>query len=327
MANSDPNFPGQNLGTGDTRALMLELAAGEVLTAFATNTIMRDKHESKTLSGGKNFKFPAIWRAGGGYHTPGTEITGRKIPHTEIKIDPDDKLISDVFVSDIDEVLNHFDVRQPYTAEMGAFLARKYDANVMRAIIRAARGGPLFTGDQGGTGLQNAAFATDANVLIDGFSLAKQTLDEKDVPVDSMPVHGLLRPAQWYLVARSDKNLNQDTNGGGSSIKSMTLTTIDDIMIHKSNITPFGEDSTVGDFINSADDDFIPAYYRGKYGTTTGLVWTPMAAASAIVQDVSFQTEDQVRKQGTLMLARLMVGTRTLRNKCAVELRTGAIPA
>lgn len=327
MADSNPNFPGQDQLAGDTRALMLELAAGEVLTAFASKTIMRDKHESKMLSGGKNFRFPAIWRAGGGYHTPGTEITGRKIPHTEVKVDPDDKLISDVFVSDIDEILNHYDLRQPYTKEMGEFLARKYDANVMRTILLAARGGALFSGDQGGTGIENAAFDTDANVLIDGFSAAKQALDEKDVPIDSMPVHGLLQPAQWYLVARSDKNLNADTNGGGSSIKSMTIETLDDIQIHKSNLTPFGEDSTVGNFIDDTNDDFIPAYYRGKFGTTVGAVWTPMAAASAIVQDVSFQTEDQIRKQGALMLARLMVGTRTLRNKCAVELRTGAIPA
>lgn len=327
MADSTPNFPGQNQLAGDERALMLELAAGEVLAAFTSKTIMRDKHENKMLSGGKNFRFPAIWRAGGGYHTPGTEILGRKIPHTEIKIDPDDKLISDVFVSDVDEILNHFDLRQPYTKEMGEFLARKYDANVMRAIILAARGGALFTGDQGGTGIENASFNTDASVLIDGFSAAKQALDEKDVPIDSMPVHGLLQPAQWYLVARSDKNLNRDVNGGTASIRSMTLETIDEISIHKSNLTPFGENSTVGNFIDDTKDDFIPAYYRGKYGTTVGLVWTPMAAASAIVQDVSFQTEDQIRKQGTLMLARLMVGTRTLRNKCAVELRTGAIPA
>jgi hypothetical protein len=107
----------------------------------------------------------------------------------------------------------------------------------------------------------------------------------------------------------------------------MTLTTIDDIQIHKSNLTPFAEDSRSGNFILTNNDAFTPAYYRGSYGTTVGLVWTPMAAASAIVQDVSFQIEEQPRKQGALMLARLMVGTRTLRNKCAMELRTGAIPA
>jgi hypothetical protein len=150
---------------------------------------------------------------------------------------------------------------------------------------------------------------------------------EQDVPVNSMPVHGLLRPAQWYLVARSDKNLNSDVNGGTASVRKMTLETIDDIQIHKSNLTPFGEDSRTGNFANASNDAFTPAYYRGSYGTTVGLVWTPMAAASAIVQDVSFQIEDQPRKQGSLLLARLMVGTRTLRNKCAMELRTAAIPA
>jgi hypothetical protein len=212
-------------------------------------------------------------------------------------------------------------VRAPYTKELGEFLARHYDQNVIRTILLAARGGALFTGDQGGTGLVDANFATTANSLIDGFSAAKQAMDEKDVPVGSMPVHGLLRPAQWYLVARSDKNLNKDFNGGVGSIRAMSLNTIDDITIHKSNNASkvFGQD----DSANTA----IPAEYRAKFGTTVGLVWTPMAACSAIVQDVGFQIVDQPEKQGTLLISRLMVGTRRLRTKCAVELRTGAIPA
>lgn len=321
MANSTPNRPGQDQLTGDVRALMLDLFGGEVITAFETSTMFRDKHMTKSLQNGKSYKFPAIWRASGGYHTPGVEITGDQIAHTEITVDPDDKLVSSVFIADIDELLNHFDVRQPYTKEMGEFLARHYDANVLRTILRAARGGALFSGDTGGTGLQDATFTSSANALIDGFSAAKQAMDEKDVPVNSQPVHGVLRPAQWYLVARSDKNLNGDFNGGVGSIRSMTLNTIDDIQIHKSNIASsvFGAD----DSANTA----IPSYYRAKYGTTVGCVWTPMAAASVIVQDVGFNIVDQPEKQGTLMIARMMVGTRTLRNKCAVELRTGAIPA
>jgi hypothetical protein len=300
---------------------MLDLFGGEVISAFETATMLRDKHQTKTLAKGKSFKFPAIWRATGGYHTPGTEIVGDQIPHTEITVDPDDKLVSSVFIADIDELLNHFDVRAPYTKELGEFLARHYDANVLRTLILAARAGALFPGDTGGTGLQNAAFATDASALIDGFSAAKQAMDEKDVPVNSMPVHGLLRPAQWYLVARSDKNLNRDTNGGTASVRSMTLTTIDDIQVHKSNIASgvFGQD----DSANAT----IPAPYRAKFGTTVGTIWTPMAACSAIVQDPSFQIVDQPEKQGTLLISRMMVGTRKLRSKCAVELRTGAVPA
>lgn len=326
--NSTPNSPGQNLGAGDTRALMLDLFGGEIISAFETATLLRDKHQTKSLSKGKSFRFPAIWRAGGGYHTPGTELTGRQINHTEITVTPDDKLISDVFVADVDEMLNHFDVRQPYTKEMGEFLARHYDANILRTILKSARSGALFAGDQGGGAIEGANLATDGVALIDAFSAAKQSMDEKDVPVNSQPVYGLLRPAQWYLVARSDKNLNRDTNGGGASIRSMQLNTIDDISILKSNIPNdvYGQDNTVAPYSDAASEKFIPAYYRAKFGTTVGVVWTPMAACSALVKDVTFQIEEQPRKQGALLIAGLMTGTRTLRSKCAVELRTGAIP-
>lgn len=320
MSTSIPSRPGQNLGAGDPRALMLDLFGGEVVTAFERSAILRDKHTTKTLARGKSFRFPAIWRANGGYHTPGTEILGDVIPHTEIVVVPDDKLVSSVFVADIDELMNHYDIRQPYTTELGEFLARHFDANIMRSLILASRGPALFAGDQGGGAVQNASLATDANLLIGAFSQAKQVMDEKDVPVASMPVHGLLRPAQWYLIARSDKNLNADFNSGDASIRRMTLTTIDDIMIHKSNIasTVFG--------VNDAANSAIPAAYRARFDTTVGVVWTPYAVCSAIVQEPSFQIVDQPEKQGTLMISRMMVGTRTLRTKCAVELRTAAPP-
>lgn len=328
MANSVPNFPGQNLGTGDTRALMLDLFGGEIIGAFETATLFRDKHQTKSLSKGKSFKFPAIWRAGGGYHTAGEELTGRKINHTEIVVTPDDKLISDIFVSDIDEMLNHFDVRQPYTKEMGEFLARHYDANILRTILKSARSGALFSGDQGGSAVVNASLATDGNALLNSISAAKQAMDEKDVPVNSQTVYAAFKAAQWYLMAQTDKNLNRDTNGSDASIRSMKLTTVDDIQVLKTNIANevYGVDNTAAPYSTAGDEKFIPSYYRAKFGTTVGAVWTPMAACSALVKDVTFQIEDQPRKQGALLIAGMMTGTRTLRSKCAVELRTGAVP-
>jgi hypothetical protein len=329
VANSTPSRPGANLLGGDPRALMLDLFGGEVITAFETATILRDKHQTKSLAKGKSFKFPAIWKAGGGYHTPGTEITGRQIKHTEIAVDPDDKLVSDVFVADIDELLNHYDVRQPYTKELGEFLARHFDANVLRTILLASRGPALFTGDQGGSAIVDGTLATNGQSLLDAISAGKQVMDEKDVPVNSMPVHALFKPAQWYLMARTDRNLNRDYNGGGATLQKQSLTTVDEIAVYKSNIAAevFGVDNTVAPYSDSADEKFIPSVYRGKFGTTVGAIWTPMAACSAIVQDVGFQIVDQPEKQGTLLIARMMVGSRKLRTKCAVELRTGAIPA
>ncbi|MFN3582782.1 hypothetical protein [Phenylobacterium sp.] len=312
MTDAVVSRPGQNQLAGDERALMLDLFGGEVLTAFQTATIMRDKHQVKTLEKGKLFKFPAIWRTTVGYHTPGQEILGNKIPHTEIVVTPDEKLVSSVFVADIDEVMLHYDVRAPYAEELGAALARFYDKNVIRRIVQSARGGALFAGDQGGSTLTNANFPTDATVLFDGVSLAKETMDSKDVPVNVQPLFAVFRPAQWYLMARSDRNLNRDKNGGSASDRKHTLETIDEVRILKSNNTPFG--------VNDTANSDIPAKYRADFSKTVGVVWTPYAAATAEVQGLSSQVVDQPERQGTLMISRLMVGTDPIRTKCAVEL-------
>lgn len=316
MANSTPSRLGQDQLSGDALALFLELFGGEVLTAFETQTKFRDKHMVKTLAKGKLFKFPAIWRVGTSYHTPGTEITGKQIAHTEITVSPDDKLISDVFVADIDEVMNHYDVRAPYSAEIGSALARFYDKNVVRTIVRSARTGALFSGDQGGSILTNSSFANDASALFDGISLAKETMDAKDVPIESQPVYAALPTSLFYLMARSDRNLNRDRNGGSASDRSHVLTTIDDVQIIKSNNTPFGA--------NDSSNTDIPSKYRANFTNTKAVVWTPWAAATAEVQGLSTQVIPQPEKQGTLMLGRLMTGSDPLRSKCAVELRSAA---
>jgi len=324
MADSTPNRPGRNLAGDDATELMLELFGGEVLTAFQTAVKFRDKHQVKTLSKGKLFKFPAIWRTTASYHTPGTEILGNQIPHTEITVSPDDKLIASVFVADIDEILNHYEVRAPYAQELGAVLARFYDKNVLRTILRAARGGALFTGDQGGSILTDAGFANDASKIFDGISLAKETMDGKDVPVETQPVYAALPNSLWYLAARSDRNLNRDRNGGSASDRSHVLNTIDDVQIIKSNNTPFGENSVTATVSEGAT---IPAKYRLNATNTKAVVFTPMAAATAEVQGLSSQIVDQPEKQGTLMLSRLMTGSDPLRTKCAVELRSASNPS
>jgi len=314
MANSTPSRPGvKQGGSGGNYELFLDLFGGEVLTAFESAVIMRDKHMVKTLEKGKSFRFPAIWRTTAGYHTPGVEITGDQIPHTEITVSPDDKLVASVFISDIDEILSHYEFRSPYAQELGASIARHYDANVIRRIIQSARTGALFTGDTGGSALTDADYATDANALFDGISDAKLTMEQKDVPVESQPVFALFKPLQWALMARSDKNLNRDYNGGSADIRRQELETVDGVRVLKSNLTPYGVDNTA--------TATIPTKYRANFTNSIGAVWTPMAAATAEVQGLSSQVVDQPEKQGSLLISRLMVGTDPLRSKCAVELK------
>lgn len=324
MSTSIPSQIGQNLGTGAVNALFLDLAAGEVLASFERMTIMRDKHMIKQLSKGRSFKFPAIWKASGGYHTPGVEILGRKILQTDVTVTPDDKLYSDIFLGDIDEILAHFEVRQEYMKQIGELLAYLYDRNVMRTVVKSARGAALFPGDQGGGAIVAATMLTDGNVMFDAIAASKQVLHSKDVPIDREAVTAVVTLASWYLMSRLDKNLNRDYNAGKADRSNMTLETIDGIRVIGSNITPFGENTVTTPNETQADGTTItvPAYYQQNLATTVGMVWTSMAACSAMVQDLSFQVVDQPEKQGTLMFGRMTVGTRTLRTKCAVELKT-----
>ncbi len=316
MANSSPSRPALRQGGSDNYELALDVRGGEVLTAYDATTVMSSRHKSAQLSGAKSMKFPAFWNASAEYHVPGVEITGGQIASQDVTVTPDDKLISSVFVADVDEKLFDVEVRSPYTEAIGRELAEFYDANVMRAVIKASRSGALFTGDSGGGSLTNAAFANTATTLFDGFSQAKEAMDTKRVPVDTQLVSGLLLPAQWYMLARSDKNLNRDFNGGAANIQKHTLTTIDDIEVLKSNVASrvFGK--------NDTSNTTIPSYYRQDQTNTVGIVWTPYAAASAVVQDLGFQMVDQPEKQGVLLIGRRMVGTRALRSKCAIELKT-----
>lgn len=313
MANAVPSRVGQIDGSGDVRALFEEVFAGEVLTAFETSTIMKPLTEHKTISSGKSASFPAIYKASASYHVPGTELVGSAINHNEVVITVDDQLIADTFIANIDEAMNHYDVRSPYSNELGLALGLVYDKNVARNVARAARGNALFSGDSGGTALTDADSNTSATSLAGSIWTAKQTMEEADVPVEAVPVQAVMKPAQWYLLAQeSTLVLNRDVDGDGSYSKG-SFSMIGGVNVSRSNAMPF---------VDSSADTTIPSEYRVNLSTTTALVFTSRAAAT--VQLIGLATEEiyDGRRQGTLMLGKIAVGHGPLINKCAVEIKT-----
>lgn len=315
MSTSIPSRPGLREGGSDSLELFLSTRGNEVLLAYAAELTVADKIMSQTLKGAKNAKFMAFWNADVAYHTPGVEITGGRVASQDVTVGPDDKLISSVFVADVDEALFDLDVRSPYTEAMGRAMAEHYDGLAARTIVQSSRQGALFAADSGGSSVTDAAFATTGQNIIDGMSTAKQTMDSKKVPVHQQPVRAILPTAQWYLVARSDRNLNQFYNGGSASLRDYSFSTVDNIEVLKSN----NLNSIFG--ANDSANLAIPSQYRADFTNTRGIVFTPYAAATAVVQDLAFQMVEQPEKQGVLLLARRMVGIRPLRSKTAVELK------
>lgn len=298
-------------------ALFLQVYAGEVLTAFEEYTVMKDLHLVRTIDHGKSASFPATWKCDAGYHTPGNALTGsQKVAANERIIKIDDLLVSDIFIADIDEAKNHYDVRGIYSAQQGQALARAFDKAITQVGVLAARAAATVTGGDGGTVLNGGATAaTDANVLLPMFWNASLAMDQKFVPESER--YAIVRPAQFHLLMQADKLTNSLYNGGMPIYRDGADTLkVDNITIRKSPNLP----STV--VAAKAGENNA---YGGDFTKTVGLVFHKTAVGTVKLMDLAIQQTSgdfNVQYQGTLMVAKYAMGHGILRPEAAVELTT-----
>lgn len=307
MTNASPVRVGQINGAGDVEALFLKKFAGEVLTTFQTDTVFLDKHLVRTIEQGKSAQFPATGRFTAAYHTPGTFLTGTSTNHAERVITVDDLLVAQAFVAQIDELKNHYDVRAIYSSELGGVLARTFDANIARVGLLAARASATVTGGSGGAVITDANSGTvGANIASALFSAA-QALDEKNVPENDR--YAFLRPAQYYVLAQTTNVINRDWGGLGAYAEGAVLK-VAGVHVVKTNQLP-NTNITTG-----------PTAYQGNFTTTTMLVMNKMAVGTVKLLDLAMESEYEIQRQGTIMVAKYAMGHGILRPECAVEVKT-----
>lgn len=306
MANAVPSRLGQVNLAGDTDALFLKVFSGEVLTAFHRDNVFLGRSMVRTISSGRSAQFPATGTVTAAYHTPGTELNGTAIAAAERTINIDDLLVAQAFIARIDEAKNHYDVRSTYSDEAGKVLAETMDANLAQVGVLAARASATITGGNGGSVLTNAAYGTDSAVLAAGLFTAAQTLDEKNVGAER---NVFLRPAQYYLLAQNTTVINQ-WYGGKGAISDGTVLKVAGIEVVKTNALP---KTNVVTGVST---------YQGNFATTVGLVMNKAAIGTVKLLDLATESEYDIRRQGTLIVAKYAVGHGILRPECAVELKT-----
>lgn len=132
---------GKNQGKGvsnpDALANFLKVFGGEVLTAFVRRSVTMDKHMVRTIQNGKSASFPVMGRTKGYYLAPGENLDDKRkdIKHAEKVIVIDGLLTSDVLIYDIEDAMNHFDVRAEYSAQLGEALAIAADGAVLAEMV------------------------------------------------------------------------------------------------------------------------------------------------------------------------------------------------
>ena len=314
MANATVSRLGQQDAAGSATALFLKVFSGEILEAFKEVNVTEGRTLERTITSGKSAQFPATWKASASYHTPGTEIVGQAIKHNERVISIDGLLLADAFIANIDEAMNHYDVRAPYKAQLGYALSIKKDRHLLQLMIMAARAAATVSGGNGGTELVNADYDTSANTLVSGLFDAAVALDEKDVPDDGQRF-AYFSSESYHMLIQSDRAVNRDWNAQESngSYKSGKIAEISGIQIIKSNHVPSTDLSAGADALQNND-------YFDDFSNTVGVVAHKTAVGTVKLMDLAFEMEYDIRRQGTLMVAKYAMGHGILRPECAVEL-------
>jgi hypothetical protein len=305
---------GQAEGAGDAKALFLKVFGGEVYSTFERKVTLKELHRVRQIESGKSAQFPVIYKASTEYHTPGNEITGSVIEHNEITVPIDDLLISHVFIANIDEAMNHYDVRGPYATELGRALSEAYDKNVARNLWRAANANALFTGDTGGQQVTDADGDTSGSSLAASIFTARQKMEEADVPTDDGAISVAVKPAQFYLLAQETTAVINRDVGGQPGYAEGKITMVGGINVVKSNNYPWGTD----DSSNTA----IPVANRVDMSNTVCVAFHREAAFTVQLLGLSMEDDYQVNRQGTLMVAKFAVGHAPGLPKAAVEIQT-----
>ena len=317
MTDAIRTYPGAlngDIGTWEKEnANFLKVFTGEVMTAFDTAVKFKDKHLVRTIEHGKSASFPATWKATARYHKPGTPVLGsNNILHGERVITIDDLLLADVFIPKIDEAKQHYDVRSIYSKQLGNALAKTFDLNVARVIVKAARSTATITGANGGSVLKNTNAAVDSDILAGLIFSASQIMDEKDVP-EGNTRYCALKPAQYNLLAQNTKLLNKDWGGSGV-YSDGTILRVGGIEIVKTNNLPQQTFTAVDGERND---------YAVDCKDTVGTVWNEDAVGTVKLMDLATEMSGPdfaIMYQGTLMVAKYAIGHGILRPECAVEL-------
>ena len=326
MSNATASRLGLVNNTGTAyEALFLKVFSGEVLTSFSENNVFSDAlHTVRTISSGRSAQFPVTGTASAAYHTPGNLLTGGAILHNEKVINIDDLLIAQTFVANIDELMNHYDVRAIYASELGKALAKTYDQNVAKCIANASRASTTLTGGSGGTVLTLASGNTaSANVTGDELAAAiydiAQAFDERDIPKTDRFV--VLPPAEYYKLPESaTRTIDTDYNpGGNGSFASGRVQQIAGMPVIMSNNVP---QSNVGSNPSGSNNT-----YSGDDSKTIGLVFHKSAVGTVKLLDMTTEisgNDYQVMYQGTLMVAKYALGHGTLRPEAAATIKLSA---
>lgn len=291
----------------DVNEGFLTVFTGEVQVAYEMECVFRNFGYIRTITEGKEGRFDVLGKATARYRVKGENLmeSGQQIPVDHFTIYLDDPLLSSVSVDEIDDFLNHWEIRGRFAHQLGLALAAKYDRNKAACLIRGARSPARIPGGDGGTVLTNAAYATDAAKLAEGLYDAARVLNEKNVPKIGRKVFML---PEYYSMLAQNLNLINNLYGGTGSVKEGEIIKVAGLTLVESNNMP---DSNI-----TTDKP----RYNGDFSKTVAVVATDEAVGTLSRVDMLTTADWIPHYKSHLLTAEYLVGHDYFRPECSVEL-------
>jgi len=325
MASATPTRLGQVNVAGAVDALFLKMYAGMVIASYARHNQYESRAFIKTITAGKSASFPRIGRATAAYHTVGAALLGNAVAQNEIIITTDGQIVSDHFVAEWDELVNHFETQSIIANEQGEALARLQDEHILIELFNGALTSTVVATPSGGAAtpsagtvitdanLNSATDATRVQAWLDAFRAGAQTLDENDAP--DVGRFAVLPPEDYYLLVNTAQTngfsaINADYNGAGSLADGKVFR-IDGIDITKTNNLPQTD-------VSAATGTYL--HHNADMSQVAGLIGVNGCVGVTKLQSIRSTTHEDGRRLGDLLVSRQVVGIKALRPECCIAL-------
>ena len=193
-------------------------------------------------------------------------------------------------------------------------MSRTVDNHLLQLAVLGARSSTIVTGGSGGTVITDADAHTNATSLIASIFECAEALDEKNVPENDR--FCVVSPDIYYQLVNNDKILNRDFGGANGTYSDGKVLKVAGINIVKSNAT-----ATAFTNLSSASVVGHNNTYVLNASTTKAVVFQKQALGSVKLMDLSMQTEFDIRRQGTLMVGKMAIGSGFLRPEACCEIK------
>ena len=325
MPETSISNPGQKLSEGDRQAQFLKIFAGEVLTAFTRSTQMMGRHIVRTIAHGKSASFPIMGRAVAQYLKPGENLDDkRKRMEANERIIPIDGLLtSDVLITDIDDAMNHYDVRAEYSKQLGEALAVSADIAVINELANLCAKGsgsamgeniPTKDGKAGTgkafeivTGVEEAQTKAFGDKLLEAMIKARAQMTNNFVPAGDR--YCLVTPEGYSAIIKAlmPDSANYQALFDPSSGKLMNVCGFEVIE------TPYLHNEGVGlstDIKHKQDTKFTAAKLQG-------LIFHRSAVGTVKLRDLAMERARRPEYQADQIIAKYAMGHGGLRPEAA----------